>query len=59
MDDFKRRVGLSSRDIRNLKFALSAVEHGMEEDLEDLGMPGSAWNEVSFFFAKLVKSGFA
>lgn len=59
VDDFKRRIGLSTRDIRNLKFALSAVEHGMEEDLEDLGMPASAWNEVSFFFSKLVKSGFA
>jgi len=59
VDDFKRRIGLSSKAIRSLKYALEAVEHGAEEEMEVLGMPHSAWNEVSFFFSKLVKSGFA
>ncbi|ELT88122.1 hypothetical protein CAPTEDRAFT_223337 [Capitella teleta] len=58
VDDFKRRVGLSSHEIANLRDALKAVKEGNEAELEMLGMPHSSWNEVSYIFSKLIKSGF-
>ncbi len=58
MDDFRRRVGLSTKEVRGLKNAMKAVKSGDEEAMESFGMPPSAWNEVVFFFSKLIKSGF-
>lgn len=58
IDDFRRRVGLSPKEMRGLKNAMKAVKSGDEEAMEHFGMPPSAWNEVIFFFSKLIKSGF-
>lgn len=59
VNDFQRRVGLSPTAIKALKTALKAVQDGDEDTMESLGMPSSAWNEVVFFFGRLIKSGFA
>jgi len=59
VDNFQRRLDLSPDDVKNLKVALQAVASGNEAALAKLGMPPSDWNEVSFMFAKLIKSGFA
>ena len=59
VDDFKRRLGLSGHDVMNLRDALAAVKDGDEGMLEMMGMPSNAWNEVSYIFSKLIKSGFA
>lgn len=58
VEDFQRRVGLTPAALKTLKTALKAVEDGDEETMELLGMPSSAWNEVVFFFGRLIKSGF-
>lgn len=58
MDDFRRRLNMSSRDMKVLRTAFEAVANMDEEELEDLGMPISAWNEVSFIFGQLLRSGF-
>jgi len=58
VEDFQRRVGLTPDAMKTLKTALKAVEDGDEETMEVLGMPSSAWNEVVFFFGRLIKSGF-
>ena len=59
VQDFQRRVGLTADAMKTLKTALKAVEDGDEETMEVLGMPSSAWNEVVFFFGRLIKSGFS
>jgi len=59
VQDFQRRVGLTPDAMKTLKTALKAVEDGDEETMEVLGMPSSAWNEVVFFFGRLIKSGFS
>lgn len=60
VDDFRRRVGLSSKDAVNLRKALDAVRKNREEVLEKLfDMPRNAWGEVHFIFSRLLKSGFA
>ena len=58
VEDFRKRLGMSTSDISNLKKALEAVQDGDERALASLGMPPSAWSEMSFMFAKLIKSGF-
>ena len=58
VDDFRRRVGMSGSEVRNLRGALKAVRSGNEEEMEQYGMPPNAWDEVMFFFSKLIKSGF-
>jgi hypothetical protein len=59
LDDFKRRVGLSKQEAGRLQELLDAVKHG-EEDLvvDEFGMDAGSWNEVSWFFNDLIKSGF-
>lgn len=59
VDDFKRRLNLSSKDVENLRTALEAVKEKDVGMMADLGMPVSAWQEVNFIFSKLIKSGFA
>ena len=56
--DFQRRLNLSDDDVANLKMALKAVADGKESELASLGIRPSTWNEISFMFAKLIKSGF-
>lgn len=58
VEDYRKRLGLLNEDTSNLRRALAAVRDGDEAELRDLGMPPSAWNEISFMFAKLIKSGF-
>lgn len=58
LEDFRRRANLTPKEMRNLRHALEAVRNGDEMAMEDLGMPSSAWNEVEYFFNKLIKSGF-
>lgn len=59
LDDFKRRVGLSKKEVMSLRTVLKAVAQGDEKTLERMGMPSRAWDEVNFFMTKLIKSGFA
>lgn len=49
---------MTSSEVAPLKTAVEAVKNGQEDELIALGMPPSAWNEVSFIFSKLIKSGF-
>ena len=58
VEEYRKRLGLSSSDTLNLRMALAAVSEGNESALTELGMPPSAWNEISFMFTKLIKSGF-
>lgn len=58
VDDFRRRVNLSKSEVRNLREAMKAVRSGDEGMMEQFGMPPNAWDEVIFFFSKLIKSGF-
>jgi len=58
VDDFAQRLSILANDDVNLRDALDAVKNGQMEPLTDLGMPASAWNEVSFILSKLIKSGF-
>ncbi len=58
IDDFRKKVGLDKQELVNLRRVLKAVEQGNEKALERMGMPGRAWDEVSFFIGKLIKSGF-
>ena len=58
MDDFQRRLNLKKSDMRVLQTAFDAVANMDEDELEDLGMPASAWNEVSYIFGQLLRSGF-
>jgi SOS response regulatory protein OraA/RecX len=58
LDDFRQRLGMSHDEIQPLKKALEAIESGNARAMTSLGMPPSAWNEVSFIFSKLIKSGF-
>ncbi|KAK2159392.1 hypothetical protein LSH36_154g11010 [Paralvinella palmiformis] len=59
VDDFRRRLGMSTKDTKNLVRALNDIKKGREEAMGRYGMPKSAWNEVNFFFARLIKAGFA
>lgn len=59
VEDYRKRLGLEEDDIENLRVALKAVSDGDEGAMVTLGMPPSAWNEISFMFSKLIKSGFA
>ena len=58
LDDFRRRLGLSGRDIKNFNAGLHAVATGNYEALEAMGMPPNAGSEVAFIFDLLLKSGF-
>ena len=58
MRDFARRANLTPDEVENLHMALDAAVEGNEYHMEQLGMPASSWNDVEFFFNKLVKSGF-
>jgi len=58
VNDFKKRVKLTKPEVANLEQALNAVKENDEFALEELGMPASAWQEVTFIFSKLIKSGF-
>ena len=58
MRDFAERAKLTVEEIDNLHAALDAAVEGNEYHMEQLGMPSSAWNDVEFFFNKLIKSGF-
>ena len=59
MKDFTRRANLTPKEVDNLQLALEATRDGNEVHMERLGMPASSWNDVEFFFNKLLKSGFA
>lgn len=59
VEDYRKRLGLSEHDISSLKTALTAVSEGDETALTELGMPPSAYNEITFMFTKLIKSGFS
>ena len=50
---------MSTKDTKNLVRALNDIKKGREEAMGRYGMPKSAWNEVNFFFARLIKAGFA
>jgi len=58
VDDFRQRLGMTAEEIEPLQAALRAVDDGDSSQLVELGMPPSSWNEVSFIFSKLAKSGF-
>jgi hypothetical protein len=58
VEDFRHRLGMSDEDVEPLKEALKAVSDGDSARMAELGMPPSSWNEVSFIFSRLVKSGF-
>lgn len=59
VEDYRKRLDLSEVEISNLKKALTAVSEGDETALTELGMPPSAYNEITFMFTKLIKSGFS
>lgn len=58
LEEFQRRLKLDKTHIRNLRTAFRAVHSGNEAAMEKFGMPTRAWNEVVFFFSKLIDSGF-
>lgn len=58
VNDFKQRLKMGDDEVDALKHALAGVKANDELALEELGMPASAWQEVSFIFSKLIKSGF-
>jgi hypothetical protein len=58
VEDFRQRLGMTAAETEPLREAMKAIEDGDSSRLVDLGMPPSAWNEVSFVFSKLIKSGF-
>jgi len=58
VSEFTTRLDLEEGGGAPLRAALKAVKGGDEEALARLGMPPSAWTEVSFVFSKLIKSGF-
>lgn len=58
VEDFRQRLGMSEPEVEPLKEALKAVSDGDSARMAELGMPPSSWNEVSFIFSRLVKSGF-
>ena len=49
---------MSEEEIEPLKQAIEAISAGDSRAMTSLGMPPHAWNEVSFIFSKLIKSGF-
>jgi len=51
-------MSMSEDEITPLKQAIRAIETGDSRAMTSLGMPPHAWNEVSFIFSKLIKSGF-
>lgn len=59
LDDFRQRLSMNDEEIAALKQAISAIKTGNSRAMTSLGMPPYAWNEVSFIFSKLIKSGFA
>jgi len=58
LDDFCQRLSLTDEETAPLKQAINAIETGNSRAMTSLGMPPQAWNEVSFIFSKLIKSGF-
>ena len=58
INDLRRRVGLSEKQEFNIMTALNLVQEGRQDVLEEMGMPRSSWNDVSFMFRKLIASGF-
>jgi len=58
INDLRRRVGLSDKQEFNLMTVLNLVQEGRQDVLEEMGMPRSSWNDVSFMFSKLLASGF-
>jgi len=58
INDLRRRVGLADKQEYNLITTLNLVQEGRQDILEEMGMPRSSWNDVSFMFSKLIASGF-
>ena len=58
INDLRRRVGLNDKQEYNLISVLNLVQEGRQDLLEEMGMPPSSWNDVSFMFEKLMTSGF-
>jgi hypothetical protein len=58
VDNLSHRLSLGPDETMTLRGAMEAVREGDERALTRLGMPPSAWAEVSFVFSKLIKSGF-
>lgn len=58
VEDFRQRLGMTHDEVVPLREALQAIKDGNARAMMSLGMPPAAWNEVSFIFSKLVKSGF-
>jgi hypothetical protein len=58
VEDFRVRLGMTQDEVAPLKKALEAIGAGNARVMTSLGMPPAAWNEVSFIFSKLIKSGF-
>ena len=58
LDDFRRRLSMTEDEIEPLTQAVKAIETGNSRAMTSLGMPPQSWNEVSFIFSKLIKSGF-
>jgi len=58
VDDFRQRLSMTDDELAPLKQAVKAIETGNSRAMTSLGMPPHAWNEVSFIFSKLIKSGF-
>ena len=59
INDLRRRVGLDDKQEDNLITVLNLVQQGRQDVLEEMGMPRSSWNDVSFMFNKLIASGFS
>jgi len=58
ISDLRRRIGLDDKQEYNLITVLNLVQEGRQDVLEEMGMPRSSWNDVSFMFSKLIGSGF-
>ena len=58
ISDLRRRIGLDDKQEYNLITVLNLVKEGRQDVLEEMGMPRSSWNDVSFMFSKLIASGF-
>jgi len=58
INDLRRRIGLTEKQEYNIMTTLNLVEEGRQDVLEEMGMPRSSWNDVSFMFSKLIASGF-
>lgn len=58
INDLRNRIGLSDEQEYSIMTVLNLVQEGRQDVLEEMGMPRSSWNDVSFIFSKLIASGF-